>query len=171
MNKLNIIEYFKTFNSKSDDYLGAMFINIFKVLPKCYRVYYDNDANLKYEASVESFYNTRKEIKFKVNDRELLKKALDDAKINENVQVFCYSSHEYLILGDFGNHRFLMNITCSEDVTIYEHYIDVYTDNIENTFNFLYLLYLSLIRLIIFIFFTYYNCWRFSMNKLRYRIY
>ena len=137
MNKLNIIEYFKTFNSKSDDYLGAMFINIFKVLPKCYRVYYDNDANLKYEASVESFYNTRKEIKFKVNDRELLKKALDDAKINENVQVFCYSSHEYLILGDFGNHRFLMNITCSEDVTIYEHYIDVYTDNIENTFNFI----------------------------------
>ena len=137
INNLTIINSFDNFNKNTDDYLGVMFINIFKTFSKCYRVYYDTDEVLKYEASVESFYETRKNLKFKVNDRELLKKAIVDSKVNNNIRVFCYSSHEYLILGDFGSFRFLMNITCSEDVTIYAHYIDVYTDNIEETFEFI----------------------------------
>ena len=122
MNNLNIINTFENFNKNTDDYLGVMFINVFKTFSKCYRVYYDTDENLKYEPSVESFYETRKNLKFKVNDK---------------IKVFCYSSHEYLILGDLGSSRFLINITCSEDVTIYEHYIDVYTDYIEDTFEFI----------------------------------
>ena len=137
MNKLNIINSFDNFTKTSDDYLGVMFINIFKTFSKCYRFYYDQDAKLKYEPSVESFFETRKNLKFKVNDRELLKKAIEDSKVNDKIQVFCYSSHEYLILGDLGSCRFLVNITVSEDVTVYEHYIDVYTDNIDDAFNFL----------------------------------
>lgn len=137
MNNLNIINTFENFNKNTDDYLGVMFINVFKTFSKCYRVYYDTDENLQYEPSVESFYETRKNLKFKVNDRELLKRAIQDSKVNDKIKVFCYSSHEYLILGDLGSSRFLINITCSEDVTIYEHYIDVYTDYIEDTFEFI----------------------------------
>ena len=136
MNNFNIFDYFKRFTSKSDDYLGAMFINIFNRLPICYRCFYDKDDNLIYEQSVESFYTHRQEIKSKVNDRELLKKALEDAKVNEHIRVFCYSSNEYLILGDKGDFKFLINVTVGEDMDLYEPYIELYTDDIEKSFDF-----------------------------------
>lgn len=134
MTNFNIIDAFTNFNKNTDDYLGAMFISIFKKPCSCYRIYYDKDGNLIYESSLESFYTKRQELKFKVDDRELLKRAIQDSQVNQDMRVFCYSSHEYLILGEVTKYSYLINITCGEDMDLHEYYIEVFTDNIEEIF-------------------------------------
>ena len=46
MLKSDITKIFTNFNSHTDDYLGAMYINIYNELPQCYRVYYLDDKEL-----------------------------------------------------------------------------------------------------------------------------
>ena len=160
MNCDNIFETFKHFNSASDDYLGALYINIFHSFPRAYRVYYDENENLVYEDAIESFYEARKNSKKKIDSRKLLKNMLKDyKKYNPEVhygdkspehilygsKIFCYSPHEYLVLGDYlkydpnnsHHYKFLMNITLSEESNMANYYEEIFCDpnDIEYIFN------------------------------------
>ena len=101
MLKSDITKIFTNFNSHTDDYLGAMYINIYNELPQCYRVYYLDNKELHYQHSSESFYDIRKNQKYKVDCRKLLQN-LKDKQDELGVEVFCYSPHEFLdIVIDF----------------------------------------------------------------------
>lgn len=145
MLKSDITKIFTNFNSHTDDYLGAMYINIYNELPQCYRVYYLDDKELHYQHSSESFYDIRKNQKYKVDCRKLLQNLKD--KQNElGVEVFCYSPHEFLVLGNKYSHKdsdkhfnFLMNITMSEDSDMADFYEEIFCkeQDIEKIFNLL----------------------------------
>lgn len=144
MIKENILKAFENFNSHTDDYLGALYINIFKSFPTAYRIFYDADEKLTYLDAVESFQEARKNIKKKIDSRKLLQKLLsdyNDPAIKNNKYhilngsfIFCYSPHEYLILGDFvlpsktRTINFLMNITLAEDGNMANYYEEIFCE-------------------------------------------
>ena len=145
MLKSDITKIFTNFNSHTDDYLGAMYINIYNELPQCYRVYYLDDKKLYYQHSSESFYDIRKNQKYKVDCRKLLQ-SLKDKQDELGVEVFCYSSHEFLVLGNKYSYKdsdkhfnFLMNITMSEDSDMADFYEEIFCkeQDIEKIFNLL----------------------------------
>ena len=143
MNKNNIIELFKNFNAHTDDYLGAMYMSIFNEFPQCYRIYYKGDGELTYTKSIESFQLARKEITNKIDSRQFLKNIID-IKDKHGLKVFCYSAHEYIILGDktfnvhYGGHDwrdddhpyrdFMMIITLSEEASMCSYYEEVFCE-------------------------------------------
>ena len=149
MIKENILKAFENFNSHTDDYLGALYINIFKSFPSAYRIFYNADEKLTYLDAVESFQEARKNIKKKIDSRKLLQNLLKDhKKYNPEVhygqkkpdhflygsKIFAYSPHEYLILGDYckngDNHHynFLMNITLAEDGNMANYYEEIFCE-------------------------------------------
>ena len=143
MLKSDITKIFTNFNSHTDDYLGAMYINIYNELPQCYRVYYLDDKKLHYQHSSESFYDIRKNQKYKVDCRKLLQN-LKDKQDELGVEVFCYSPHEFLVLGNKYSYKnsdkhanFLMNITMSEDSDMADFYEEIFCkeQDIEKIFN------------------------------------
>ena len=143
MLKSDITKIFTNFNSHTDDYLGAMYINIYNELPQCYRVYYLDDKELHYQHSSESFYDIRKNQKYKVDCRKLLQN-LKDKQDELGVEVFCYSPHEFLVLGNKYSYKdsdkhsnFLMNITMSEDSDMADFYEEIFCkeQDIEKIFN------------------------------------
>ena len=145
MIKSDITKIFTNFNSHTDDYLGAMYINIYNELPQCYRVYYLDDKELHYQHSSESFYDIRKNQKYKVDCRKLLQN-LKDKQDELGVEVFCYSPHEFLVLGNKYSYKesnkhsnFLMNITMSEDSDMADLYEEIFCteQDIEKIFNLL----------------------------------
>ena len=145
MLKSDITKIFTNFNSHTDDYLGAMYINIYNELPQCYRVYYLDDKELHYQHSSESFYDIRKNQKYKVDCRKLLQN-LKDKQDELGVEVFCYSPHEFLVLGNKYSYKdsdkhsnFLMNITMSEDSDMADFYEEIFCkeQDIEKIFNLL----------------------------------
>lgn len=145
MIKENILKAFENFNSHTDDYLGALYINIFKSFPSAYRIFYDADEKLTYLDAVESFQEARKNIKKKIDSRKLLQNLLseyNDPVIKNNKyhilngsSIFCYSPHEYLILGDFvlpsqtRTINFLMNITLAEDGNMANYYEEIFCES------------------------------------------
>lgn len=145
MLKSDITKIFTNFNSHTDDYLGAMYINIYNELPQCYRVYYLDNKELHYQHSSESFYDIRKNQKYKVDCRKLLQN-LKDKQDELGVEVFCYSPHEFLVLGNKYSYKnsdkhanFLMNITMSEDSDMADFYEEIFCkeQDIEKIFNLL----------------------------------
>ena len=152
MNLDNIYKTFENFNSHSDDYLGALYINVFHNFPRAYRVYYNENEELTYQDAIESFQEQRKNIKKKIDSRKLLQNILKDyKKYNKEIhygqsrpdhilcgsKVFCYSPHEYLVLGDYykyevnseaHHYTFLMNITLSEDGDMANYYEEIFCD-------------------------------------------
>jgi len=145
MIKENILKAFENFNSHTDDYLGALYINIFKSFPSAYRIFYDTNGKLTYLDAVESFQEARKNIKKKIDSRKLLQKLLSDYNdpviknnkyhILNGSSIFCYSPHEYLILGDFvlpsqtRTINFLMNITLAEDGNMANYYEEIFCES------------------------------------------
>ena len=138
MNCDNLYKIFEKLDSHTEDYLGAVYINVFKEFPRSYRIYYDENEELQYIDATESFYDIRKKVKTKINSRKLLQnlikqsdkenldyfnKKLDRIDCNDhflvNSIIACYSPHEYFIFGTdnglYGGHNFLMNITLAED--------------------------------------------------------
>lgn len=142
MNKENIIKTFKGFSPSLDDYLGAMYINIYGELPNNYKIYFDNDKKLQYFNGINDFYDTRINLQNRINERKLLKDLYTN-KEKYGLEVFCYSQNEYLICGELENDylfdptHFLINITLSEGDDFFGQYINTYTNNIEKTFEFL----------------------------------
>lgn len=132
MNKEKIVSAFKIFNSYSDDYLGAFYINIFGGFPRAYRIYFDKITNkLTYNCSSSEF-DRNKNIGKHIDDRQLLEKFLQIE--SEHIIVFCYSYHEWMIIYDDNETSFLINVTMSDEQTS-DLYLVVYTNNIQNAFN------------------------------------
>ena len=143
MLKSNIIQVFKNFNSHTDDYLGAMYISIFNEFPRCFRVFYDGLKNneLTYVDAIESFYNNRKNINIKIDSRKLLKNLID-VKEKYGLNIFCYSQHEYVILGGDSEKEnnipnFMMNITLDDGSDMANYYEEIFCKetNIKEVFN------------------------------------
>lgn len=136
-----ITEIFKNFNSHTDDYLGAMFIGIFNELPMCYRVYYDNDKNLRYQRSSEAFEQIKQHMLYHIDERKFLRNAINN--LDPLTQfIFCYSGNEYLVLGEIADEKkanlkynYLINITLGEISDTNDIYIEVYTNNIDLVFD------------------------------------
>ena len=137
MNLDNLYKSFETFTSRTDDYLGAMYINIYRALPECHRIYYNENSELTYVNSVESFYTIRKNIKAKIDSRKLLLNLREAYPYNKKIFIFCYSAHEYLILGN--EIPFLMNITLNEDGEMANWFEEIYCNqgDIETIFKFI----------------------------------
>lgn len=143
MLKSDIIQVFKNFNSHTDDYLGAMYISIFNEFPQCFRVFYDgtNKNELTYVNAIESFYNYRKHINVKIDSRKLLKNLID-VKQKYGLNIFCYSQHEYIILGGDNTQDnrvpdFMMNITLDDGSDMANYYEEIFCKeaNIKEVFN------------------------------------
>ena len=143
MLKSDIIQVFKNFNAHTDDYLGAMYISIFNEFPQCFRVFYDgaNKNELTYVNAIESFYNYRKHINVKIDSRKLLKNLID-VKQKYGLNIFCYSQHEYIILGgdntqDIQVPNFMMNITLDDGSDMANYYEEIFCQeiNIKEVFN------------------------------------
>lgn len=151
MNFDNIYKVFENFDSRSDDYLGVLYINIFHKFPRAYRIYYDQDGKLTYQDAVDSFQEPRKNIVKKIDSRKLLKNLLKDyQKYNQEVhygqsqpdhflngsKIFAYSPYEYFILGDYHYsnsnyshfYNFLINITLSEDGDMANYYEEIFCE-------------------------------------------
>lgn len=133
--RTNIFKTFNDFSSHKDDYMGALFINIFNKLPKVYKVFFDNKNEIVYRKSIQRF-DYHKDVGVKLNDRTLIEKSLDTEKENKDLIIFTYSAFEWLIIYDNEelNCSFLMNITLGDDDPA-DYYKNVYTDNIEVSFN------------------------------------
>lgn len=136
----NLVNLFKNFNSHTDDYLGAMYIGIYNKMPHSYRIYYDNNGVLQYCHSSENFYNIRKNIKIKIDTRELFKNFLNVR--NDGYKIFCYSPHEFIILKDrdITNRHikdFLIQITLTDESDMSSYYEDIFCDpdDIDFIFN------------------------------------
>ena len=133
-----ILEVFKNFNQHTDDYLGAMYMNIFGQLPESYRLYYNNDKELVYNSCTEQFEDHRKNYKYKLDMRKTFQNMYNDKTFFDwkQCQIFCYSSNEYLILyQDDDCCSFLINFTMSESNDSSQLYEEIFTNNIEKAHN------------------------------------
>ena len=122
-----ITKIFENFNCHSDDYKGAMYINIYGSLPKAYFIYLDDNCNLTYRSGSQSL-NTVKEIKNRIDEFKLLNNLLELSEKDENISVFCYSLNEWMIVSRYERLNFLFTITKSdENDGLGRYYVVVYT--------------------------------------------
>lgn len=136
MNKEDIVKAFTGFNSHSDDYLGALYIQIMHDLPVSYRIFFNKSGELKHKIASESF-GYRSEIDKKIDERQLISLALFKATIDDELCVFAYSPNEWMIINQTPNCEFLMNITLNEEGSVSCFYEDVYTTNIDKVFEYI----------------------------------
>ena len=129
----NIFKVFENFNQHTDDYLGAMFINIFKKIPKYYRIYFDENKELKYLSTTEAFESINSKIRNKLDLRKLLRHCQDN--YDKGVITIPYSYSEHLILYKDNNCSFMINATMSDREDTAQHYEVILTDSIEYSFN------------------------------------
>lgn len=135
MNYADLYKSFENFTARTDDYLGALFINFYKCLPNCYRIYYDENQKLNYVNAINNFHKIRKNIKLKIDTRKLLLNL--QSKNNLPIEIFCYSSHEYLVLGT--DVPFMLAITITDDAEIANYYEELYCeyDKVNEIFEFI----------------------------------
>lgn len=128
-----IFEVFKNFNQHTDDYLGAMYIAIFDLLPQSYRLYFNNDKELVYIPCTEPFEDHRKNYKYKLDMRQTFHNMYNDNNFFdwEQCKIFCYSANEYLVLYHDSNCSFLINFTMSESNDSSQLYEEIFTNDIE----------------------------------------
>ena len=113
MTEHNIVNAFENFDSRKSDFYGLLFINIFKRLPHCYYLYFDNDGNFKY--LFRSLPFDHKDNKNKIRSNYVVDAAIKASKEDEFIKVFCYTAHEWIILSMYENCPFLINVTLSDD--------------------------------------------------------
>lgn len=126
----NITNIFNGFTSHSDDYKGAMYINIYKKLPKCYYIYYNKNNELTYKIASNPF-NAVNETNAKIDEFKLLNNFLNCQ--DENISVFCYTTSEWLVISRYDRLNFMLGITKNEVETNGRYFQTVYTDDIEGT--------------------------------------
>ena len=135
-----IKKLFENFNSHTDDYLGAMFINLFGITPLCYRIFYDNDSEkLIYRSCIEAFEDIKFSLNFKIDSRKIVLNYLKFVNDNNdpNYRIFCYSQHEYLLLANTESSGLLMNITLDDSNDSSENFEEIFTNNIDWAYNFI----------------------------------
>lgn len=135
MNVENIYETFKNFSQRTDDYLGALFVNIFKEFPYCYKIYFDNDKQLQYIRTTDRFYETRLDLNYSLDMREIINgfitkksESNDDFK---DIYIVCYSATEYLVIGEYKNSHFLFDLAMPE-ADAHTTYMYIFGNNIDD---------------------------------------
>ena len=146
MNKMDlrerITESFRNFNHYTLDYLGGVYVQMFSEIPMCYRIYWENEHKLNYLITSEDINLSKRKIKYRMDDRLLFNNLMKHR--NElGLAIFCYSSHEYMVLTDKNINKntpnFLLNITFADEGDISSLYKEVYCkeEDIEAVFNLL----------------------------------
>ncbi len=138
MIKEKIIEVFKTFSQRTDDYLGALFVNIFGEFPYCYKIYFDNDKQLQYIRTTDRFYETRLDLNYSLDMRELLngfinRKAECKNDDYKDVYIISYSASEYFVVGQYKNSKFIFDIAMPE-ADAHTTYIYIFGTEIKDIF-------------------------------------
>ena len=128
----NIIECFNDFNSSKDDYLGSVYISIYKELPFVYRLSFNNKRKLIYKFGYEKNNLIKEPINNYINERKLLIN-LYEHREELGIYVFNYSLSEYLIIST-QDVPFIINIALSESSDCELMFEYVYTTDIEKTF-------------------------------------
>lgn len=139
----NIIELFKNFDSHTDNYMGAMFINIFHDCSYPYRVYFNTEGIPAYNLPTKAF-DFHKDVKYKIDTRKLLDYLMERSDINSfyntddcPLYVFCYSNYEYLVVFNDGFTKALINLTLTDEQIAADYYITIYTNNIDTIFEYI----------------------------------
>lgn len=137
MTQENIIKSFEPLFTKSDDYNGILFMNMFRVLPKCYKLYFDNSKILRYLKSDDPYEDIKAHSKYRLDMRKTMRNFENDSKFT----IFCYSSNEYIIVYNNGlpstdtfSCCFLINFTITDLNDASELYENIYTNNIDQAF-------------------------------------
>ena len=137
MTQENIIKSFEPLFHKSDDYNGILFMNMFRVLPKCYKLYFDNSKILRYLKSDDPYEDIKAHSKYRLDMRKTMRNFENDSKFT----IFCYSSNEYIIVYNNGLSStdtfsccFLINFTITDLNDASELYENIYTNNIDQAF-------------------------------------
>jgi energy-coupling factor transporter ATP-binding protein EcfA2 len=129
----NIFDSFKTFNTATIDYLGILFINIFKQFPKSYFLYFNKDNKIAYKICDEKI-DLKDDISIRFNSNNILKNALKASKKNDNLMVFSISSNEWIILNNEEDNYFLLTCIISEADNLASYYDYIFTVDIKKTF-------------------------------------
>lgn len=132
-----IVEALSNYNRNTFDYMGCLYISLYKELPHCYRVYWKDENTLEYLSSTEPFDICKKQMIYKFDYRSLLNNLLERSK-QLGLIIHCYSCHEYLVLGgENGSPNFLINITLGDDNDLGSLYEEIYCkkEDIETVFN------------------------------------
>ena len=124
-----ITKLFENFTSHSDDYKGAMFINLYQKLPRSYYIYYDQNDNLTYKPANQQF-NCLKEVTTLIDQVKLLENFLNSE--DKNICAFCYSLNEWMVISRYDKVSFMLNIT-KNDENNGRYFNVIYTDNIEDS--------------------------------------
>lgn len=138
----NIIELFKNFDTHTDNYMGAMFINIFHDCSYPYRVYFNAEGIPAYNLPTKAF-DFHKDVKYKIDTRKLLDYLMERSDINSfyntdyPAYVFCYSNYEYLVVYNDGFTKALINLTLTDEQIAADYYITIYTNNIDTIFEYI----------------------------------
>ena len=130
VNKENIFKVFQNFNQNTDDYLGVMFVNIFKIYPTAYRIYYTNNKELVCEDTSVSFEDQRRHHEYKMDARKLFQ----NLKNTNKFEIIDFSTNEHLILYESSNCCILINIALGDNNDCSQLYENIFTNNIEQAF-------------------------------------
>lgn len=137
-----ITESFKNFNHYTLDYLGGVYVQMFGETPMCYRIFWENENELDYLITAKDLDLSKRKIKYRIDDRLLFNNLMKN-RYNLGLTIFCYSSHEYIVLTDKSINKntpnFLINITFADDSDINSLYKEIYCkeEDIEEVFNLL----------------------------------
>lgn len=127
----NILTTFDSFDSRKSDYFGLMFINIFRKLPRSYYVYFNENDELNITSRTITF--DYKKSKLNLHPNKILDAAIEYSKENENIKVFCYTAHEWVVLCMDNYCSFLMSLTIADsDEFEGSYYEEIYIDDKTN---------------------------------------
>lgn len=139
MNNKNdyILEFVEGMGPKIIDYYGALNYSLFKdPMASPYRVYFDQNHQLKYIHGIYAFNPYKKETSnVKVNTRQLLINLYEDIEKNKDskIKIFALGSYEYIVYGYLeSNHGYSFTLDLTSEGDSADCYIEVFTSDIES---------------------------------------
>lgn len=129
--KENLKSIFSSFYHESLDYLGIIFYNIYSFSPDCFKIYIDNNLEIKTVVGYDYFKNISKSINNKIDTRYFLTHVKEKIKCD----IVTLTNSHFLIVGDNTEIPFLINVLIN---THEEHdsdeYFEIYCkkDMLEN---------------------------------------
>ena len=128
MNKDNLTKLFENYDNRTDEYVGVEFYLIYNEPSSHYRIYIDNDGELKYINGYEYFGNIHKNQKNQIDTRELIRLL----KETSGLTTICISEYTYLVVGE--EIPFTFNVILGSESDIVDSDIDIFCkpEDIEN---------------------------------------
>lgn len=121
--KDNIFNVLKDFKPRQEEYVGVMFMNIYKAICTPYRLYFNSDKVLCYSSGHEPFYQIRKDITTRIATKNLLVRLKNS--IN-TLLVVPVTNNDFLLINDNIVLPFIIPLSIPEDGDINTLYEDVY---------------------------------------------